>query len=359
MFWVNKLAIFFLIWWFGGKFSSKLKGKLPGVINLILRLLLGYLVYWSGVILSEKFLTGLVLDGSSFLGLDFLSSIISSITDFAGMFIAYIILSTIVSLFISLKASEFVKRREFEELIDKIKLLELTIMKLMKATKDRNIKAKPLSQSDAKNALKEVMINNGIKKFEIVKSEQKDDYWNFLVKCRIREFNVVLDAYGGTLISMRHARKTLKQLVGWGINGILTNKKATFAVIITLMFFLWINSLKTPTAQARIQSLFIFNPEEVKIVESGEITKKDCASFLSVISALQSNPDSVTEPDQRTINSIEAILFDEKIDNNILGGQIINVEGEEYALVILDNQDYCTINLNAEKLCTCQKLSLG
>lgn len=285
-FWLDKIAALFGVWYFGGKLSGKFKSKFNSGTLFVMRIVSGVFIYFLGIIFSVKFLP-------------FLPSVIS---DFTGAFIVFLIFYFVVTLLTSDVAFRVVMRKEFDDLVDKVDKLSSMVDRIFQATTDKKIMPEKLDAKSAENSLKKVMKEvKRVDDFVVISSSKENDFINFNVKCRLRSFKVVLDAYTGKLVQVSHLRDTPKNWVISALNYFYEHKTATLGAVILVLFVnqLWL--FRTPAFEERVAQLFSFEPPQTNdsfsmqdivgglglIPQGSQVSGSDLQDYLSQIMGAQ------------------------------------------------------------------------
>ena len=246
-FWLEKLFALITIWWFGGKFSNRFESKLNKSTLIVLRLIIGIAIYFLGIIVGTKFL--------SFLP--------SSIADLAGAGIVFGVFYITISMLTSGVAFKVVMREEFQELVDKVDKLESLLNRVFEASTNKKILSEKLKPKDAESALKRIMSEvKKVKEFVVLTSRTEKDSIFFDVKCKIRSFQVTIDAFTGKLVNISHLRDTPKNFSLAVFSYVYENKAATLGAFLLIIFVNYILLLNTPAVNERIATLFSFSPPE-------------------------------------------------------------------------------------------------
>ncbi len=238
-FWLNKLTAVFLIWWFGGKLSSKFESKLPSPVRLIVRIISGIAIYWAGVLIGAKY----------FLTLPF------GLGDFAGTLVAFVGFFILGELLFSGLKSKSITREEFDKLNSMLLRLEAVVSRLVTATTTKKVMDQTISDSEAEKVCEKFMKDKGFEEFKISEVKREDDKWLARVQCRIRAFELSIDPVSSQVLKFAHAKGTPKDVILSFGNYFYNHKPAIIGVLLLLLFVSFISSLSTAESDARISEL--------------------------------------------------------------------------------------------------------
>ncbi|MBR9678976.1 MAG: hypothetical protein GON13_01805 [Nanoarchaeota archaeon] len=276
-FWIEKIFALITIWWFGGKFSSRFASKLNKSTTIVLRVIIGIAIYFLGIIVGTRFL--------SFLP--------NSISDIAGAGLVFTVFYITISMLTRSVDFKIVMREEFQELVNKVDKLESLLNRVFEASTDKKILSEKLKPKDAESALKRVMLEfKKIKDYVVLNSKTEKDNIFFDVKCKLRSFQVVLDAYTGKLVKISHLRDTPKNLVISVGSYVYENKSETLGAFLLILFVNYVLVLNTPAVEQRLINLFSFSPPET----NDSFSFEDLAGEMGMIpQGVNINPDDLQD----------------------------------------------------------------
>ncbi len=243
-FYLDKITALFLIWWLGGKFSGKFESKLPKWTGLFLRIISGVLIYWSGVVIATSLLT----------------FVPSSIGDIVGALFAFTVFSIIGGLFTHGIPTKIVSRKDFQSLLDKVERLEALVDRLVDANTEKHILPKTMDKDETSDTIKELMEKRGVKEFELLALNEEKNVWHASVKCKIRTFNISLDAVSGDVLKFSHSVDSPKNRLLSFLNYFYTHKPAVLAVLFLFVFLSYISSLSNDVSELRFMNLLSAEP---------------------------------------------------------------------------------------------------
>jgi hypothetical protein len=178
----------------------------------------------------------------------------------------------------------FVVREELDEIIRKIDFLKEEVAKINKALIDKGVLPKPLEEEKAKEKLKEVLSDKGIKKFEVESSKFIENKWFFLVDIDKKKYNVSIDAYSGELRALERRGWVLKEKVMRELEFIYKNKRALTGVAIAVVFFSIILINASPEDWEKVKQRWR-SIESLAIAPPTQVPEAECIGVLDLIAS--------------------------------------------------------------------------
>ena len=158
-------------------------------------------------------------------------------------------------------AYKIITRPEFSDLIKRVERIESLMERLVTAVTTKKIMPEKLDSKSSELALKKVLKESkNVDNFVVVDSRKDKDTVTFFVKCKIRSFEVVLDAFSGELLKIRHLTNSSKNITLSVMNYFFEHKVAMTGAVLLIVFVNYILLQNTPLVQSRLNELFSLNP---------------------------------------------------------------------------------------------------
>ncbi|VVB75252.1 Uncharacterised protein [Candidatus Tiddalikarchaeum anstoanum] len=231
---LNKLAFILLCFYFG---NMAIKGW-KGATNIIFKIagtgVLGILCFIGGLTLETVF-------NMKFFLSDYLFSIVTAV-------ILYFIMLLVSTGF---KAKEkYATKIDVSSLSEDVKTLKIQVAKLTKALEDKNMIPTLLDEEGIKKALAKDLEKVGVKKYELLKCEKKEDMWYCQISSNKGKENLTLDGYTGSITGKESVKSIFEFL--------LKNPISAIGVVLFAVFVIFILSQTSISTINSINDAFNF-----------------------------------------------------------------------------------------------------